>query len=66
MPFPPCDERTEYFIKSKPIEVGMSVIQLFRESLAEVNPETGNPIAGAHNVNGNSRSIQPLNGREIK
>lgn len=66
MPFPPCDERTEYFVKSKPLEVGMSVIQLFRESLAETNPETGNPIAGAHNVNGNSRAIQPLNGREIR
>lgn len=66
MPFPPCDERTEWFVKSTPIHVGMSVIQLFRESLVELNAETSNPVPGSHNINGNSRALQALNAREVR
>lgn len=45
--------------------MGMSVSQLFKEALISVDNETGAPLPGSHNVGGNSRSLQKLNGRTI-
>jgi len=66
VPFPPCDERTEHFVKATPIHLGMSVSQLFREAIVALDPETGAPGPDSHNHNGNSRAVQPLNGRTVK
>lgn len=45
--------------------MGMSVGQLFKEALVSLDNETGAPVPNSHNVNGNSRSLQKLNGRTI-
>jgi hypothetical protein len=66
VPFPPCDERTEHFVKATPVKIGMSVAQLFKESVVALDAETGNPGPDSHNHNGNSRTLQPLNGRTVK
>jgi len=63
---PPCDERTDHFIKATPIHLGMSVSSLFKEALVALDPETNAPGPESHNHNGNSRALQPLNGRTVK
>lgn len=45
--------------------MGMSVASLFKESIVQLDAETGNPGPDSHNHNGNSRALQPLNGRTV-
>lgn len=69
--FPPCTERTTYFISADPIPLSNTVIQLFKEALNKPDiiskDEDGN-IKGVvldANVNENNREIQELNGRTV-
>lgn len=69
--FPPCTERTTYFISADPIPLSNTVIQLFKEALNKPDviskDEEGN-IKGVvldASVNENNREIQELNGRTV-
>lgn len=69
--FPPCTERTTYYISADPIPLSNTVIQLFKEALNKPDviskDEDGN-VKGVlldPSVNENNRETQDLNGRTV-
>jgi carbonic anhydrase len=63
---PPCTQKTIHYVKSAPIEIGNTTIQLFKEALRV--PDTmdvdGNVTMTTHEPK-NVRDTQPLNGRKV-
>jgi carbonic anhydrase len=69
--FPPCTERTTYFVAADPVPLSNTVIQFFKEALSkptniEFN-EKGeiSSINQTESDNENNREIQPTNGRLV-
>lgn len=63
---PPCTEKTIYYVKSKPIQLGNTTLQLFREAIKvpDLMDEQGNVIINSAEPT-NNREVQPLNGRKV-
>jgi len=63
---PPCTQKTIHYVKSAPIEIGNTTIQLFKEALRV--PDTmdvdGNVTMTTHEPK-NVRDTQPANGRKV-
>lgn len=68
--FPPCTERTTYFVTADPVPLSNTVIELFKEALirpmeAETNEKGELTSIQIDSVNENNRETQPLNGRNV-
>lgn len=65
--FPPCTERTTYYVSADPIELSSTAISLFKEALRKPDSidERGNIVIDNGAVTENYREVQPLNNREI-
>jgi len=69
--FPPCTERTTYYISADPVPLSNTVIQLFKEALNKpdvISKDEDGSIKGVMldaSVNENNREIQELNGRNV-
>lgn len=64
--FPPCTERTKYFIAANPIPISNTIISLFKEALTKPDyVENGKIIKSFDRPRKNNRKIQPLNGRKV-
>jgi len=63
---PPCSERTIVYVMKKPLPLGNTTLQLFRESIKvpDVMDEQGNVTINTSEPT-NYRDIQPLNGRKV-
>lgn len=65
--FPPCTERTTYYVTADPIELSSTAISLFKEALKKPDSldKDGNLISDPNPPTENYRETQPLNGREV-
>lgn len=69
--FPPCTERTTYFVTADPVPLSNTVIQLFKEALNKpMNAETNEKgeitsVQVDSGDNENNRETQPTNGRNV-
>lgn len=64
--FPPCTERTTYFVAAKPLPISSTIIGLFREALKKPDYiSDGKIVRGDDGVKLNNRNVQPLNGRKV-
>lgn len=63
---PPCTEKTIYYVKSTPIQIGNTTLQLFKEAIKipDLMDEQGNVVINSAEPT-NNREVQPLNGRKI-
>jgi len=63
---PPCTENTIIYVASKPLKIGTTAIQMFKESLRvpDMMNNTGDVII-SNWVPQSNRKIQPLNGRPV-
>lgn len=65
--FPPCTERTTYYVAAKPLPMSSTVIGLFKEALRKpdyISPE-GKIVKSFDQIKLNNRLVQPRNGRKI-
>ncbi len=65
--FPPCTERTKYYVSAKPLPISTTVIGMFREALRKpdfVSPD-GKIVKSNEQPKLNNRNVQPLNGRTV-
>lgn len=65
--FPPCTERTTYYVHADPIELSSTAIALFKEALRKPDriDEHGNLVIDSGASPENYRQIQATNDREI-
>ncbi len=65
--FPPCTERTTYYVAANPIPLSSTVIGLFKEALRKPDhiSHEGKIVKSYEGYKLNNRVIQPLNGRKI-
>lgn len=65
--FPPCTERTTYYVAADPIELSSTAISLFKESLRVPDKidEKGNVKIDKSSTTENYREVQALNNREV-
>lgn len=65
--FPPCTERTTYYVAADPIPLSSTALSLFREALRRPDQmdERGNLVIDTSPIPENFREVQPLNNREI-
>lgn len=68
--FPPCTERTTYFISADPVPLSNTVIQLFKEALNKpdtMGMEDGDVVSVSidDSDNDNNRELKPTNGRNV-
>jgi carbonic anhydrase len=68
--FPPCTERTTYFVTADPVPLSNTVIELFKEALivpmeAATNEKGELTSIQIDSVNENNRETQPINGRNV-
>jgi len=64
--FPPCTERTTYFIAATPIPISSTVIGMFKEALRKPDYISGGKIIKSYEQPKlNNRKIQDRNGRKI-
>lgn len=63
---PPCTERTIQYVMAKPMYVGNTTIELFKEGIRvpDTMDESGNVVINSSQPE-NYRDIQPLNGRKV-
>ena len=64
---PPCNENTIHFVASKPVEVSMTAIDMFKEALRmpDFEDSMGNMILTKDVPLNNNRHTQALNGRPV-
>jgi carbonic anhydrase len=64
--FPPCIERTTYYVHADPLELSSTAISLFKEALRKPDrvDEHGNIVIDSANYE-NNRIIQPTGDREV-
>lgn len=64
---PPCSENVIHYVASQPIELSITVIELFQEALRmpDFQDDLGNIIQSESSNLKNSRMVQALNGREV-
>jgi carbonic anhydrase len=67
MSSPPCIENTIHFVVSKPIELSITVLELFKEALRmpDFEDSQGNILLSEEKTLENARGVQALNGRAI-
>jgi len=65
--FPPCTERTTYYVAADPIELSSTAISLFKEALRRPDSidEKGNIVLDRNASTENNRDVQALNNREV-
>jgi len=68
--FPPCTERTTYFVTADPVPLSNTVIQLFKEALirpmaSETNEKGEITSIQVDSENENNRETQATNGRNV-
>lgn len=65
--FPPCTERTTYYVHADPLELSSTAIALFKEALRKPDriDEHGNLVVESGPSRDNNRLTQPLNDREV-
>lgn len=65
--FPPCTERTTWYVASEPIPLSSTAIELFREALRKPDQidEKGNIEVDKSPIIENYRETKPLNDREV-
>lgn len=63
---PPCTEKTIHYVMAKPLYVGNTTIELFKEGIRvpDTMDESGNVTINSSQPE-NYRDIQPLNGRKV-
>lgn len=67
MTTPPCQENVIHIVASKPIELSITVMELFKEALRQPDFEDdqGNVIVSEESLLDNARGVQALNGRPV-
>jgi len=64
--FPPCTQRTTYFVAEKPLPISSTVIGLLKEALKKPDYiANGKIVKSNEKVKLNNRKVQPLNGRKV-
>jgi carbonic anhydrase len=63
---PPCTERTIQYVMAKPMYVGNTTIELFKEGIRvpDTMDENGNVVINSSQPE-NYRDVQPINGRKV-
>lgn len=65
--FPPCTERTTYFVAAKPLAISSTIVGLFKEALRKpdfISPD-GKIVKSNEQPKLNNRRVQPRNGRKV-
>lgn len=67
MTTPPCQENVIHIVGSKPLELSITTIELFKEALRmpDFEDDEGNVIVSEEKPLENSRGVQALNGRAV-
>ncbi len=65
--FPPCTERTTYFVAATPMPISSTIIGLFREALRKPDfvGKDGKINKSNEQPKLNNRKVQPINGRKV-
>lgn len=65
--FPPCTERTTYFVAATPLPISSTIVGLFREALRKPDfvGKDGKINKSNEQTKLNNRSVQPINARKV-